>query len=453
MLVLALQFDNPVITRLAVSSSEANLDIETYAVGVQRMKDLPSDDPLSWYYQSRIHGNPQATERTNDEPLDFSQCQHGTWWFLPWHRMYLLQLERIIAHLTESPGFALPYWDYSSPAEAVVPPAFQDPDSPLFNGTRRFPLIPIFPQPWVRATTFTLLAGEANRSHLHRGNLPGLLELYPHNTMHGWVGGDMASFQSPLDPLFWIHHCNVDRLWEVWRQQPGRANPDVADWLDSEFEFPDPVEGRKKWRVGDVATPELAGYQYDQLGLQLRRRELVSRLAHVTPPGQGGEGESLEDMVEVGDTAQRPLTDEGLELIGANAARSSVTDSVDVVSESDVRPSQRRPGEGGQAPAPITLLLRLENVGIDAGDASDMWNVYVAVGDGEPHLVGAIVPFGLAGLTQSGGRQTLTFDVSELADELAARPEQGLRVTFEAADEGVTNQPYWERTSVYRAGG
>jgi tyrosinase len=452
-----LEFDGQVITRKAVSSSTSQADLDTYAVGVRRMRDLPDSDPLSWYYQSRMHGNPMATERTDDEPEDFSQCQHGTWWFLPWHRMYLLQFERIIAHVTQTPAFALPYWDYPSPAEAVVPPAFLDPASPLFDDTRRFPAIPIFPQPWVRAATFELLAGAAVMSHLHRGNLPGLLEQYPHNTMHGAVGGDMAGFQSPLDPLFWIHHCNIDRLWESWRRLPGHANPDSEAWLDSVFEFPDPIEERRRMSVGQIATPEAADYEYDEPRLLVRRSELVPRLAFMQGPtgdAGGDEFEWLDDVMDGADGALHPLTDEGLELIGANATGNTVRDSVDVVPEVPVQASARPEGaRASEDPEPLTLLLRLENVGIDGGDASDMWSVYAAVGDGERHLVGAIVPFGLAGLTGSGGRQTLTFDVSGLATELAVAPQGSLRVTFEPVDENATHEPYWERTAIYRAGG
>jgi hypothetical protein len=37
--------------------------------------------------------------------------------------------------------------------------------------------------------------------------------------MHVRVGGFMGAFNSAgLDPLFWLHHCNIDRLWEVWRK-------------------------------------------------------------------------------------------------------------------------------------------------------------------------------------------------------------------------------------------
>ena len=34
----------------------------------------------------------------------------------------------------------------------------------------------------------------------------------PHNTVHGWVGGQMGNYCSPADPIFWMHHAMIDRL-------------------------------------------------------------------------------------------------------------------------------------------------------------------------------------------------------------------------------------------------
>jgi Common central domain of tyrosinase. len=38
-----------------------------------------------------------------------------------------------------------------------------------------------------------------------------------HNQVHLWVGGDMLVGTSPNDPVFFLHHCNVDRLWAEWQ--------------------------------------------------------------------------------------------------------------------------------------------------------------------------------------------------------------------------------------------
>jgi tyrosinase len=232
------------------------------------MKDLSRDDamnPLGWVYQSRIHGNPEGTERKPDEPEDWSQCKHGSWFFLPWHRIYLLQFERIIRSLTGETEWALPYWDYPDARSLTIPTQFLDPVSPLFDSTRLMRPPPSnAPSVWQRSETFIIFGGEREVSPgSHHGRNPGQLELDPHNIVHGRVDGNMASFQSPLDPLFWIHHCNIDRLWEVWLSLPGRTNPLERAWLDTRYEFPDPESGRRSLRVRDIATAETAGYSYD----------------------------------------------------------------------------------------------------------------------------------------------------------------------------------------------
>lgn len=50
-----------------------------------------------------------------------------------------------------------------------------------------------------------------------RDSAPGL-----HNRVHVWVGGDMSPGTSPNDPVFYLNHCNVDRIWEAWMIKYGR---------------------------------------------------------------------------------------------------------------------------------------------------------------------------------------------------------------------------------------
>ncbi|KAL4915885.1 common central domain of tyrosinase-domain-containing protein [Aspergillus aurantiobrunneus] len=45
---------------------------------------------------------------------------------------------------------------------------------------------------------------------------------YIHNNVHGWVGGDFNGHMSQIpvatfDPLFWLHHCNIDRIFALWQ--------------------------------------------------------------------------------------------------------------------------------------------------------------------------------------------------------------------------------------------
>src|SRR5207244_6774722 len=58
-------------------------EIDSLRKGVQVMKERDPKDPTSWLYQANIHG-------TTELPLQdgWAQCQHGTFFFLSWHRMY-----------------------------------------------------------------------------------------------------------------------------------------------------------------------------------------------------------------------------------------------------------------------------------------------------------------------------------------------------------------------------
>jgi hypothetical protein len=53
-----------------------------------------------------------------------------------------------------------------------------------------------------------------------------------HNSVHLWTGGTMLPATSPNDPIFFLHHNNIDRLWAVWMQK----NPTVQHYLPLDAE-------------------------------------------------------------------------------------------------------------------------------------------------------------------------------------------------------------------------
>ncbi|PJR90799.1 tyrosinase [Ochrobactrum sp. 695/2009] len=76
-----------------------------------------------------------------------------------------------------------------------------------------------------------------------------------HNLVHNSIGGvgplnpgpyaNMANFLSPVDPIFYLHHANIDRLWDVWARKqtklqlqtgPTGANAG-ARYYDEQFLF------------------------------------------------------------------------------------------------------------------------------------------------------------------------------------------------------------------------
>ena len=125
-----------------------------YAKAVADMQKRPATDPTSWRYQSGVHGYNRLSDPNGNlpEPLPpapeqkrfWNQCQHQTWYFLPWHRGYLAYFEQIVAAAVVKaggpPNWALPYWNYSAPdpSARLLPDAFVKPtlpdgsDNPLF---------------------------------------------------------------------------------------------------------------------------------------------------------------------------------------------------------------------------------------------------------------------------------------------------------------------------------
>ncbi|KAH7184575.1 uncharacterized protein B0J16DRAFT_397919 [Fusarium flagelliforme] len=44
------------------------------------------------------------------------------------------------------------------------------------------------------------------------------LEGGPHGAIHASIGGDMGPSTSPNDPIFFLHHAQIDRLWWLWQE-------------------------------------------------------------------------------------------------------------------------------------------------------------------------------------------------------------------------------------------
>lgn len=219
-------------TRRNISNLPANDPIiQTYKAAVTAMKGLPSSDHRNWTNQANIH---------------FNSCPHGNWFFLPWHRAYLYYFERICRQLTGNQDFALPYWNWTT--HPGVPDVFWgDSSNPLFDGTRAITQSDQADPSWVGApvienilsqTSFVLFASDAPQSgnfHFAGPTGTGMLEGTPHNSIHGWIGGDMGAFHSPLDPVFWTHHNMLDCLWVDWNINENNANTSDTSWSSRQF--------------------------------------------------------------------------------------------------------------------------------------------------------------------------------------------------------------------------
>jgi peroxiredoxin len=92
------------------------------------------------------------------------------------------------------------------------------------------------------------------------------LDINPHFLTHIAIGGDMADFATVGgDPLFYLHHCNLDRIWESWNLL-GNSNPTDPKYLGRKFTY----AGRDGKRVD---MPVSAGDRIAQLGYAYDRYE------------------------------------------------------------------------------------------------------------------------------------------------------------------------------------
>lgn len=237
--------------------------------------------PVSTYDQFVIWHYVAMNTMTLTSPTDVSgrNSAHRGPIFAPWHRFMLLLFEAHLRRVLNEPTFALPYWDWA--ADGDRPPGQQrsgalwqdggiggtgtpvttgpfafDPD-PQAHGFRVF-----FAQsvqtgrfgytaagrglsrqlgtgaarlPRTTAVKGALAETEYDaqdwdslapkfRNRLEgwltgpTGSPPGL-----HNLVHVWIGGDMGPGTSPNDPVLYLNHCNVDRVWEAWLTANGRT--------------------------------------------------------------------------------------------------------------------------------------------------------------------------------------------------------------------------------------
>lgn len=95
----------------------------------------------------------------------------------------------------------------------------------------------------------------------------------------GWGSFETAG----LDPLFWLHHSNIDRLWNVWRKA-GHPNPSTSSWLaDVTFPFHDSSGNIVTHIAKDVvdSTADPLSYKYEDESDPLGTADSTPRILSV----------------------------------------------------------------------------------------------------------------------------------------------------------------------------
>src|SRR5215211_4363877 len=446
--------------------------IRWYARAITALKGRAQKDPTSWRYLAAIHG---TFMQRSDWPqgATWNECQHSSWFFLPWHRIYLHYFEHIVRRTIVDLGgpddWALPYWDYSDPQRPnarSLPPAFREPQmpsgdpNPLFVSERmpdinqggeldplivdtgdamaiRYfsrPAVDLDPDPENEFLSSGFGGPKTGWNH-GQGAL-GRFEITPHGQVHMGVGGvDPLGWMSQFhlaarDPIFWLHHANIDRLWEAWLGQgDGRENPG-GRWRSTWYkvgggEYAVTLSVRE---VLDTTQPPLT-YRYSNISVPAPAPAAVaaasadteSRLAEEEPVPQ----DAFPEMVGASEDSV-PLA--------------ATPSDVEIPVEAPSGPALRESAAGAQ---PRKVYLKVENVrGKEPGALGYL--VYVNLPPGadptthEDRRVGQITMFGVREASESdeehsGSGLTFSFDITEVVQRLEEAGEwdpQRLRVTF-----------------------
>jgi len=260
-------------------------DLDAYRTFVGMMLAKDQSKRASWLGFSLQHG-------TYGD--GYKYCPHGDWYFLPWHRAFVVMYEHAVRSLTGHAGFAMPYWDWT--VDRSFPAPFNDATykgkpNPLYVAGRtltnpsHWPLPDSIVGPKViekiyGETDFQAFGTSKNPGQnnldmswvVAGGGVQGTLEKTPHNNIHNYIGKYMPSAGSPRDPIFMMHHGNIDRIWAYWNAL-GRSNTSGMDaatqklWLEMNFKnnYLKPDGTPYSAVVKDLQNTKALGYTYDHL--------------------------------------------------------------------------------------------------------------------------------------------------------------------------------------------
>ncbi|MEO8035803.1 MAG: tyrosinase family protein [Acidobacteriota bacterium] len=296
--------------------------VQSFRNAVAEMKKRSLADPstaefrTSWVYWASMHGyfgdtaksgtvatwrknnnltdsryDPYFVDVPNTTPPDaiakaiWDQCQHGTNYFFAWHRLFLFYFEQVLEDAAGDPTLRLPYWDYTDPTHVAMPAEFTSPTytnlagqtgvaNPLFESRRA--------AGWQPPGTLTLDEQDTNIDlALDNPNLltttdsngddvlgyQRTIELSPHGYAHCAVIGCRATVMGAVpyssnDPIFWIHHANIDRLWDCWMSISGHKNP--SSIMAQPFSYVNAKGLKVTKMVRNLFDGSLIDYVYEQ---------------------------------------------------------------------------------------------------------------------------------------------------------------------------------------------
>ena len=421
----------------------------------------------------------------------WSHCTHGPAtvekYFLPWHRAYIYFYEVIVAAKVAELGgpsdWSLPYWNYSfhDPSSAEIPwprsclpwvftqPTLPDGSgNPLLLDVTRRGLQPTWPsgeKMYLQVGTpyYAAAYGQQQWEPWQLGNgFNATLDVRPHGAVHVDTGngngllsatGWMQNTQTAgFDPIFWLHHAEIDRFWVGWNAAGGE-DPDAQSDPEWASAADDPITGRWNfWADGNIDNVIVVhpGDMLDSTALpddgRFPHNYIYHDLPTVPAPRQGGRGVVAAAVPRVAVPAAPRLAARA----AGNEDLASADEPVEIGHEPvtarlalpDAAPARLASLDEDSDDAPRRVILKLE--GIVADGPPGNYEIYLNNRDvdrataGEvAHFVGLISAFGA---NHSHGDEhghvhglSASYDITDLVAYLRAQGEwneSALTLTF-----------------------
>jgi tyrosinase len=318
---------------------------EKFVDSILKLKKSPSllhpvDPKFSRYDDyAEIHMHAMMVSSTTDprdDPEWYPGWAHNGPAFFPWHRIFLNHFEKDLQIVSNDDAITIPYWDWTDDKSFPFTEDFMGTDGENtgtdFGKVLDGPFAFDGPNHW----TIVVKDESSDPDYLTRGfrrrsdaqrlpttvqvdrimqipfydapiwklGSPGFrtaVEVTLHNLVHRWVNGNMITMSSPNDPVFWLHHSNIDRLWANWQglhpticpYLPSKGAPDGHNLYDKLI-FSDSTHnhsGIESARPVNVLNHYLLGYFYSSdpkemitlMERKIKARKKISRERHKMP--------------------------------------------------------------------------------------------------------------------------------------------------------------------------
>lgn len=441
--------------------------VDALRLAVRTMKDrsrAQPNDPRGWNYWASIHGTPDAVPPALRNI--YRQCDHSTngytaLHFLSWHRAFLYFFESILKQAARDAGstteFELPYWDWYT--QPVIPRMFTRRTDPsgrpnsLWHSRARTDLSEDTLDQ--SAFRFTRMLPDAGTRRTRTFSY--IFELDPHGAVHGLVGGDMGFVPtSARDPIFWLHHANVDRLWTAWMKTGSPVLPGAnSQWAQRSWRFD--VEGNWTEQADRMLDSQASlQYRYDDESPPAIAPVAAAALAASAPATPS---KVIEAPAQTVDFGQLRSIAPGVQKVQAtlSTTREPVTlGNATLAVDLRLAALSAAQLQGLMANQPTDLksaFLVLEDVELGSAgrEGGFSFNIVASLPDAERGVrravIGTLNTFSLSLWAQSQDhehgaleKQTLKFPLVDILKDLDLKTpdelEHGLRVTFLPAHSG-----------------